>query len=100
MPELIALNDSLKHMQAEIDDTRAASNRLRDENRAMWAELEARAKETKEQKEEKEQGEEKDKFNASLLPKLRGVFHALILESGVNWAKDADLRAFMLSQRD
>lgn len=29
---------------------------------------------------------------------LRGIFQQLVLESGLNWAADAGLRAFMLEE--
>ena len=103
--EFLALHAKLQEIQEEEEKLQNRNREQRLRNQQLWTELKQLQGELEGEKTPQQKGGGKDGrvTNADLERKLsmnvviREVFQALILESGVNWAKDEKLRKLMLS---
>jgi len=97
--EFMGLHAELQQLRAKVTQLRQANIKARATNQKLYQELKAR-------NEEARQGEQSEVL-ASLAKDirkeelrnqiLRQVLQSLIVESGVNWARDPQLRQLMLS---
>jgi len=122
--EFLGLHNQLQALMAEGEKVQEKNRVQRMRNQELWAELKRLQEEMEEgnkgdgeEKEKEKEGGRKNETtktkegaggsqasNVALLERklsmnviIREVFQALILESGVNWARDEKLRTLMLS---
>ena len=102
--EFLALHAKLQEIQEEEEKLQNRNREQRLRNQQLWTELKQLQGELEGEKTPQQKGGKDGRVtNADLERKLsmnvviREVFQALILESGVNWAKDEKLRKLMLS---